>query len=433
MVGQLEGVKTELEAKRNSLESVKATLTAERYRKLSQQLEDYKADWETLNRDTQLACKDWAICQYRSQKSGNPMCLEARKAMEDRQKDARNFFERIRTIDASPQAAAEGLASRAHDLKVSPTKANALDVKDFYVDRSNGFFIRRPNNSLTREPESINGLGSYFSIRKMRSDGKLMTIPVAHPAFNKVRFARFILSNPIKVEFTDKTTNEVIESMTRQMVANYLRSEKGSKELKTQQDKIRNLGEEFNIPELTSIGDNLSADTVFTAGDDAKRLISKRDVKLLQNDKIKAMLIDMDFDGQFMSKFRRQMVFNNTDSAEFTNELIIGVWDKVDTQALPFKMTLDNFFSMMASAYGPNADRVVVDKDRRLTGGTFRLSNAIVNGNPGDIEIDRLTLAAESSTRFYGIEAAYSPQSREPRRVWDDLVVLIDSFRIIED
>ncbi len=101
MVGEFQGSKAVLEAKRADLEGAKASLEVERYRKLSQQLEDYQADWESLNRDTQLACKDWAICQYRSrQDSGNQSCTESRRAMEDRQKQARGFFERVRALKA---------------------------------------------------------------------------------------------------------------------------------------------------------------------------------------------------------------------------------------------------------------------------------------------------------------------------------------------
>lgn len=101
MVGEFRGSKAVLEAKRADLEGAKASLEVERYRKLSQQLEDYQADWESLNRDTQLACKDWAICQYRSrQDSGNQSCTESRRAMEDRQKQARGFFERVRALKA---------------------------------------------------------------------------------------------------------------------------------------------------------------------------------------------------------------------------------------------------------------------------------------------------------------------------------------------
>lgn len=97
MVGELQGSKAVLEAKRADLESVKASLEVERYKKLSQQLEGYQADWESLNRDTQLACKDWAICQYRSRQDRNQSCTDSRRAMEERQKQARSFFERIRT------------------------------------------------------------------------------------------------------------------------------------------------------------------------------------------------------------------------------------------------------------------------------------------------------------------------------------------------
>ncbi|MBX3335695.1 MAG: hypothetical protein KF876_16310 [Nitrospira sp.] len=101
MVGELQGSKAVLEAKREDLEGAKVSLEVERYEKLSQQLEDYQADWESLNRDTQLACKDWAICQYRSrQDGGNQNCAESRRAMEDRQKQARGFFERVRALKA---------------------------------------------------------------------------------------------------------------------------------------------------------------------------------------------------------------------------------------------------------------------------------------------------------------------------------------------
>lgn len=74
MVGQVEGVRLDLEAKRNQLTEVSAKLSAERYTKLSQELKNYTAEWQLLSQLSQTSCRDLAACNYRTRNDNSLTC-----------------------------------------------------------------------------------------------------------------------------------------------------------------------------------------------------------------------------------------------------------------------------------------------------------------------------------------------------------------------
>lgn len=136
MVGYINGAKFELDASHDKLKSVKVSLSAERYEKLAQQLNGYTAEWESLNRDTLLACRSWAICLHHA-KGAPGVCDEAQRHTDERQDKARDFFERIRTLDL-------GIEKPGITSVVPMTKDAKLSGKEFKLDIT----VRNPTKTV---------------------------------------------------------------------------------------------------------------------------------------------------------------------------------------------------------------------------------------------------------------------------------------------
>lgn len=137
MVGLIQGAKLELEAKREKTESAKVSLGVERYEKLAQELKNYSAEWESLNQSTQLACTDWALCQYRFGETQQGACNRERDRMEERQESARKFLERMKKLDV-------GVENPGITNVVPMTRGPKLSGKEFQVDIT----VRNPTKNV---------------------------------------------------------------------------------------------------------------------------------------------------------------------------------------------------------------------------------------------------------------------------------------------
>lgn len=124
MVGDESGVKLAINAQYEKLRSLQVSLDAGTYSRLSQKLDGYNVEWERLNSDTQLACHDWALCEFRSRPNIGK-CKEERTNMEFRQDTAREFFARLKgfSIDDGVvqivQAVGDSLSKNLSGRKVS--------------------------------------------------------------------------------------------------------------------------------------------------------------------------------------------------------------------------------------------------------------------------------------------------------------------------
>ncbi len=143
IVGEISGVKLEIDAQREKLKSAKGRVTAEKYRRLSQELKDYDSKWELLNQSTQLACREWALCQYRQTPSGVSNCQAEREAMERREDTARQFIERIETLKRDVNTSS--LPIDASNIFVAERYPYELDDSSSYA----------PDASLRLTPQTV--------------------------------------------------------------------------------------------------------------------------------------------------------------------------------------------------------------------------------------------------------------------------------------
>ena len=100
LTGVTEGFTIALEGRRNKLESVRAHLTLERYRKLQQDLEGYSVEWELLYQEIQAACRTHAVLLARGDSTSRGM-REAEDAYQERLRAARDFVYKIQSLKYS--------------------------------------------------------------------------------------------------------------------------------------------------------------------------------------------------------------------------------------------------------------------------------------------------------------------------------------------
>jgi hypothetical protein len=63
---------------------------------------------------------------------------------------------------------------------------------------------------------------------------------------------------------------------------------------------------------------------------------------------------------------------------------------------------------------------------------SWEIKGVRVDGQPGDLALQRWALFAENADRYFIVEVQYAPSANQPTRIWDDLQLYLDSFRVIQ-
>jgi hypothetical protein len=131
LVGEIEGIKAKATLQRNNLDSIQAELGAEKYTKLSQDLQGYTAKAELLNRQIQAACRPYAICKYRSRDTASP-CDKEQKVWDEHQRAIRDLILEMEKI--------EGEIKKAESKK-GPTSSITHTEGNISASAQSGFAI----------------------------------------------------------------------------------------------------------------------------------------------------------------------------------------------------------------------------------------------------------------------------------------------------
>ncbi len=121
----------------------------------------------------------------------------------------------------------------------------------------------------------------------------------------------------------------------------------------------------------------------------------------------------------------------HTDTFHFSNEITILAADKAIAA---------NYASLAAVAlewgaiYRSGASRIIANErsDYILMQTSWRMQNVRINGQDGDLSVERWALFAEGPRHYYVVEVVYLPLTGQPMQVWDDLQYYMDSFRVIQ-
>jgi len=98
MVGHESGFEVLLNAKKTELSELKLTLGANKYRKLSQELNGYSVEWEIINKQIMQACIREARC-YNRYDERYSMCKKQTEMYEDAIEKAHEFILRFKQMD----------------------------------------------------------------------------------------------------------------------------------------------------------------------------------------------------------------------------------------------------------------------------------------------------------------------------------------------
>lgn len=131
-----------------------------------------------------------------------------------------------------------------------------------------------------------------------------------------------------------------------------------------------------------------------------------------------------------LSKARRMAI--GLDRLNFQDEFMVTVFDKRKLMEAPIKVTLPSLFVTLTSAMGLFTDKLVADEQSILGGVDLSLQNVKIDQKIGDFAVERWMLLTENKEAFFLVEIAYSPQTQEPLKVWEDLRDMMTSFRALE-
>ncbi len=118
-----------------------------------------------------------------------------------------------------------------------------------------------------------------------------------------------------------------------------------------------------------------------------------------------------------------------TDAFQFSNEITVLALDK----EVAAGYTLAGVALDWGSVYRSGANRIVANEgsDYILMQTSWQVRDVQVDGQDGDLSIERWALFAEGPQNYYVVEVVYLPQAGQPVQVWEDLQAYIGSFRVI--
>jgi hypothetical protein len=96
LVGDSTEIKLLVDAKREGLESVKASIGYSQYSKLSQKLEGYTVEWEILHKELERSCNKNAACRF-DYRENHKMCKSSEAAYATARKDMLHFILKLRS------------------------------------------------------------------------------------------------------------------------------------------------------------------------------------------------------------------------------------------------------------------------------------------------------------------------------------------------
>lgn len=117
----------------------------------------------------------------------------------------------------------------------------------------------------------------------------------------------------------------------------------------------------------------------------------------------------------------------------YQSMIIINVYDRELVEESGFVTSLAD---MMMNTYhfsGGRVNELVAPEggDFILMQSTATMTNVRLENGTTTLTIERWFLFAQTQDSYYVVEVVYMPQSGQPVRVWDDLQLYLDSFRIV--
>ena len=259
-------------------------------------------------------------------------------------------------------------------LFVTPEHAAKLDPAEYYVDADLGFVLKKPVSGSWLAPELLEGAEECLEARTDLLDQefkeRLRLMIRAHPLGSMLQGVEAIRYA------TDETLVVKVTGESTNEIA---------------EDVIRNTIESEQILEL-NLGDQ-----------EVEKL--KKNIR------------------------RSALTFEET---IFVNELSVYVYDKKMLHGRPVKHSLAGFALFILGRTATPLDRLVADSKAVLAGETVTVQRALVNGKIGNFRAQRVYLCTESKDRYYVVEIGFSPQAKNPQKIWNDLEKMFTSFAVLD-
>jgi len=134
-------------------------------------------------------------------------------------------------------------------------------------------------------------------------------------------------------------------------------------------------------------------------------------------------------DSATIKEFKRS--FFAYQGIDYSNEIVIHIYDKKDLSGFPINISLASLFLEMTESFGYGVERIKANDEVIFASGSGIVENIKVDGKRIDFYAYRWILMTETRERFYMVEIGFSPQARNSIRAWEDLRRMFESFRVI--
>ena len=120
-------------------------------------------------------------------------------------------------------------------------------------------------------------------------------------------------------------------------------------------------------------------------------------------------LMDIESDDEEVRNFKKKIIRESIgfDKLQFSNELMIGCYNKNLLSGVPIKCSLATFSLMYLANMGLAADQLSANSASVIAGTSTIINNAMINGKKQDFHVDRLCLITENKQHYTWLKLGF--------------------------
>jgi hypothetical protein len=120
-------------------------------------------------------------------------------------------------------------------------------------------------------------------------------------------------------------------------------------------------------------------------------------------------------------------------TAPYYSQVLINVFDKSAEEQMSVK-NLPDLVILTTRYSAANVNRLIAEENSNfiVTQSSISYDRIRMEGQTTSFTLESWGLFAEGKDTYYVVEISYTPQSGQPLRVWEDLQIYMDSFRVVQ-
>ncbi len=115
----------------------------------------------------------------------------------------------------------------------------------------------------------------------------------------------------------------------------------------------------------------------------------------------------------------------------FSNSFVVQVLDKSLALKSPIEPNLPNLFAAIQRTIFEPLDQLISNKDSILWGSTNKIKHIKIGMEEQDITIYRMNRMLENEDSFYQLQIQWAPESKAAISIWEELKKMFETFKLI--